>query len=42
MIRLPAGQAIAAATMGVLVIIPPAWTAVAHRSAAAHIARASR
>jgi hypothetical protein len=42
MIRLPSGQAIAAATIGVLVIIPPTWTAVAHRSTAAHIARASR
>ena len=42
MIRLASGQAIAAATIGVLVIVPPAWTAIAHRSAAAHIAHASR
>ncbi len=42
MIRLPSGQAIAAATIGALVIVPPAWTAIAHRSGTAHIARASR
>ncbi len=41
-IRLPAGQVISAATIGALVIVPPAWIAVAHRSAAPHIARASR
>ena len=42
MIRLPSGQAFVAATMGVLVILPPAWAAVAHRPASAHIAHASR
>jgi hypothetical protein len=41
-IRLPVGQVIAAVTIGALVILPPAWSAVAHRSSAAHIARASR
>ncbi|MEO7734353.1 MAG: hypothetical protein ABIY55_25575, partial [Kofleriaceae bacterium] len=42
MIRVPSGQAIAAATIGVLMIVPPTWTAVAHRAASAHIAHASR
>jgi len=41
MIRIPSGQAIAGATIGVLVVVPPAWTAVA-RSSAAHIGQASR
>lgn len=42
MIRAPSGQAIAGATIGVLVVVPPAWTAVAQRSSAAHTGRASR
>lgn len=42
LIRLPSGQAIAGATLGALVILPPAWTALAHRAPAAHIGRASR
>lgn len=42
LIRLPAGQAITGATIGALVIVPPAWTAIAQRAPAAHIARASR
>jgi len=42
MIRIPSGQAIAGATIGVLVVVPPAWVAVAHRSPAAHIGQASR
>jgi hypothetical protein len=41
MIRLASGQAIAGATLGVLVLLPPAWTALAHRPAA-HIGQASR
>ena len=41
MIRIPSGQAIAGATIGVLVVVPPAWTAVA-RSSAAHTGQASR
>jgi hypothetical protein len=42
MIRIPSGQAIAAAAVGVLVIVPPAWTAVAQRPSAAHTGHASR
>lgn len=42
LIRLPAGQAITGATIGVLVILPPAWTAIAERAPAAHIGHASR
>jgi hypothetical protein len=42
MIRIPSGQAIAGATIGVLVVVPPAWTAVAHRASAAHTGHASR
>lgn len=42
LIRIPSGQAITGATIGALVILPPAWTAVAHRLPAAHIGRASR
>jgi hypothetical protein len=42
MIRIPSGQAIAGATIGALVIAPPAWTALAHRSPAAHTGHASR
>lgn len=42
MIRMPAGQAIAGAAAGVLLVVPPAWTAVAHRSPAAHTGQASR
>jgi hypothetical protein len=42
MIRIPSGQVIAGATAGVLVVIPPAWTALAHRPASPHIGHASR
>jgi hypothetical protein len=42
MIRVPSGQAVAGATIGVLVVVPPAWTAVAQRSSAAHTGQASR
>jgi hypothetical protein len=42
MIRMPSGQAFVAAIVGVLVILPPAWTAIDHRAAAAHSGRASR
>jgi hypothetical protein len=42
MIRLPSGQAIAGATACLLVVIPPAWTAVAQRSPGAHSGHASR
>lgn len=42
MIRIAAGQAIVGATLGALVLVPPAWTAVAQRAPAPHIGRASR
>ncbi|HMG20731.1 MAG TPA: hypothetical protein VK607_05415 [Kofleriaceae bacterium] len=42
MIRLASGQAIVGATLGALVLVPPAWTAVEQRAATAHIGRASR
>jgi hypothetical protein len=42
MIRIPSGQAIAGATIAALAIVPPAWTAVEHRAAAAHTGHASR
>jgi hypothetical protein len=42
MIRIPSGQVIAGATAGVLVVIPPTWTALAHRPASPHIGHASR
>lgn len=41
MIRLPAGQAVVAATAGALLVLPPAWTAVEHGHRVS-IARASR
>jgi len=34
LIRIPAGQALAAAAAGLLVILPPAWTAIERRSSA--------
>lgn len=42
MIRFASGQAIVGATLGALVLLPPAWTALAHRPPVAHIGRASR
>jgi hypothetical protein len=42
LIRIPSGQAITGATIGVLVIFPPAWTAIEHRPPAAHSGQASR
>jgi hypothetical protein len=42
MIRMPSGQAVAGATIGALVVMPPAWTAVVQRSPPAHIGQASR
>jgi len=42
MIRIPSGQAVAGATIGALVVMPPAWTAVVQRSPAAHTGQASR
>jgi hypothetical protein len=42
MIRIPSGQAIAGATIGVLVTVPPAWSAFEHRPLAAHTGQASR
>jgi hypothetical protein len=42
MIRIPSGQAIAGATIGVLVALPPAWSAFEHRSPGAHTGQASR
>jgi hypothetical protein len=42
MIRLPSGQAIAAATIGALVVVPPVWTVIELRATAAHIGHASR
>ncbi|TMQ12674.1 MAG: hypothetical protein E6J90_30540 [Deltaproteobacteria bacterium] len=41
MIRLASGQVLAGATLGVLVLLPPAWTALAQRPTA-HIGQASR
>jgi hypothetical protein len=41
-IRVASGQAIVGATLGALLVLPPAWTAVAHRSRVAHIGHASR
>jgi hypothetical protein len=42
MIRIPSGQVVAGATIGALVVMPPAWTAVVQRSPAAHTGQASR
>jgi len=45
LIRIPSGQALAGATAGLLVVLPPAWTAVAqrgHRAPVAHTGHASR
>jgi hypothetical protein len=42
MIRIPSGQAIAGATISVLVVLPPAWTAAVQRSPTAHTGQASR
>jgi hypothetical protein len=44
MIRIPSAQAIAGATLGVLMVVPPVWAAVAQRSpvAVAHTGHASR
>jgi hypothetical protein len=42
MIRLATGQAFVGATLGALLIAPPAWTAVAQRAPAPHIGQASR
>ncbi len=42
MIPIPSGQAIAGATIGALVVVPPAWTAVELRATAAHTGHASR
>jgi hypothetical protein len=42
MIRIGSGQAIAGATLGALVLLPPAWIALAHRPPAAHTGQASR
>jgi hypothetical protein len=42
MIRLASGQAIVGATVGALIVMPPAWTAVELRAPGAHIGRASR
>jgi hypothetical protein len=42
MIRMPSGQAVVGATIGVLVVVPPAWSAVAQRPSAAHTGQASR
>ena len=42
MIRVPSGQAVAGATIGVLVVVPPAWMAVAQRPSVAHTGQASR
>jgi hypothetical protein len=41
-IRIPSGQAIAGATIGVVVTLPPAWSAIEHRPPAAHMGQASR
>ena len=41
-IRLASGQAITAATIGALVIVPPAWGAVGARASVAHTGHASR
>jgi hypothetical protein len=45
LIRIPSGQALAGATAGLLVVLPPAWAAVAlhgHRAPVAHTGHASR
>jgi hypothetical protein len=42
MIRIPSAQAVAGAAIGVVVVIPPAWTAVAQRPPVAHTGHASR
>ncbi|HEU4730570.1 MAG TPA: hypothetical protein VFT22_21885 [Kofleriaceae bacterium] len=42
MIRVASGQAVVGATVGALVLVPPVWTAVAHRAPPAHIGRSSR
>lgn len=42
MIRIASGQAIVGATLGLLVLLPPVWTALARRPPAAHIGAASR
>jgi len=41
-IRIPSGQAVAGAIAGLLVVLPPAWTAVEQRWPAAHTGHASR
>jgi len=41
-IRISSGQAVAGATAGLLVVLPPVWTTVEHRSPAAHTGHASR
>jgi hypothetical protein len=41
MIRLASGQAVAGATLGLLMLLPPVWTTLAHRPAT-HIGHASR
>ena len=41
-IRIPSGQAVVGATAGLLVVLPPAWTAVEHRAPTAHTGHASR
>jgi hypothetical protein len=41
MLRLASGQALAGATLGLLVVLPPVWTALAHPPPA-HIGHASR
>jgi hypothetical protein len=42
LIRLPSGQALAGATAGLLVLLPPAWTAVCEQQSLAHIAHSGR
>ncbi|HEX7838414.1 MAG TPA: hypothetical protein VF469_13155, partial [Kofleriaceae bacterium] len=42
MIRIASGQAIVGATLGLLVLAPPLWTALARRPPAPHIGAASR
>lgn len=41
-IRIPSGQALAGATVGLLVLVPPAWTTVAMHQSLAHIAHSGR
>jgi hypothetical protein len=42
MLRIPSAQAIAGVTIGVLVVMPPAWIALAQAPPAAHTGHASR